>query len=409
MQENVTRCRDLTDLVKNIVLGFCKINVQYTERLDIYGSLHIRADNRDVANFMLNEHCYNNSRASSPTVTSAAQVSHESDGNDDNSQMTRKNLDEHAVKMEPSVGSGENQNASADTNLWQWPDAASTMTSQHQSASFPQSSYSTTQPASAWSSNGSPRDSSAAVSKYLVPGNVLDVKTEPAASDNLLLNDDTIEILDDDCSQDANESETAEFKPGFYSGADEYGADMPYESEDYLQYDDSTSTAYQYSNVSASGYFTKQPSAASSAKRGRPRKASLPSVGENVAGSSEKVCDYCQERFASDDELSRHFMQYHQCTMPPADVRQQKHRKTHVDQAPGSQLSGSAEVVVQMYKCRVCGQIFRSRDGLNNHENVKHTGSRRYRCNFCSEEFLTRQNAYLHRVKFHRLKVRKTQ
>ena len=86
MQENITRCRDLTDLVKNIVLGFCKINVQYTECLDIYGSLHIRADNRDVANFMLNEHCYNNSGASSPTVTSAPQVSQESEDNADNSQ-----------------------------------------------------------------------------------------------------------------------------------------------------------------------------------------------------------------------------------------------------------------------------------------------------------------------------------
>jgi len=420
MQENVTRCRDLTDLVKNIVLGFCKINVQYNERLDIYGSLHIRADGRDVANFMLNEHCYNNSRTSSPTVTSAPQVCQESESNDDNSQSrhVQKNLEDHAVKMEPSVGNGENQSDSTDTNLWQWPDAES-MTSQQQSASFSRPLYSSTQPVSAWSSNSSPHNSSA-VSKYLVPGNVSDVKTEPAVSDNLLLNDDTIEILDDDptdCIQDddcvANESETAEFKPEFFNGADDYGAEMPYEYENYQQYTDSTATADQYSNVSASGYFRKQPRPANSAKRpsvGRPCKASLPSVGRNITSNSEKVCDYCQERFASDAELSAHFIQYHQCTMPPAESRQRKHRKTHVDQVPGSQLAGNpAEIVVQMYKCRVCGQIFRSRDGLNNHENVKHSGSRRYRCNFCSEEFLTRQSAYLHRVKFHRLLVRKMQ
>jgi len=409
------RCRDLTNLVKNIVIGFCKINVPYAERLDIYGSLHFRADDCDIANFMLNEHCYNNSAASSPTVTSAQSLTPEAEGNDEDTSQgghgSQKSVPAHTVKTETSAMAADTQNDSSNLQHWQWPDAE-LVTSQDQPRSFSQPSGTTDQPTSSWSSNSASLNFGT-VSKYFPSSAGPDgdgrVKTEAAVNGNQLLNDGIIEITDDDMSESGQDNnyinndvtDPTEFKPEFLKTEDGYDAEMPYEYEDYLQYDDASAAGYQYSNVSANSYFSQQPRAANSANRRR--KSNL---SQNIPSTSEKICKYCRERFVSDAELSAHFLQYHQCTMPPANQKR-KTQSHQIDPVPSGQLVH--ENIVQMYRCRFCGQMFKSLDGLRNHENVKHSGSKRYRCSFCSEEFLTRQAAYVHRVKFHRLLVRKMQ
>lgn len=50
---------NLSELMKKIVLAFCEVNVKFASRLDIYGSIHVRADDCDVTSFVLNEHTYN--------------------------------------------------------------------------------------------------------------------------------------------------------------------------------------------------------------------------------------------------------------------------------------------------------------------------------------------------------------
>jgi len=405
------QCGNLTDLVKNIVLGFCKINVPYADRLDVYGSVHIRADGCDVANFMLNEHCYN-SRASSPTVTSAQPVDHELAGNDGNSRdgshVSQKNLQKVTVKPETSA-----ENEKTDWSQWQWSETESAAVRQQTAV------RSNDQPVNAPLDNVS--HGSSVMSKNCisdaatdVKGHAVDVKCEKldaeaavntAVNDDNLSNDGSVEILDDDPAE-YDDDDDSEYKPDFVKTEEECESEMSFGYDDFAQYDNPSASVYQYSNASSNSYLSNQPRAGSSAKR---LKASASSVGQNARSSSEKICAFCRERFVSDAELYAHFQQYHQCNRPPG----HKSRKTssrHMDQTPNSMVTvGTEENVVKMYKCRFCGQLYRSQDGLRNHENVNHSRNKRYQCNFCSQEFLTRQAAYTHRIKFHRLLSRKMQ
>jgi len=408
------RGSNLTELVKNIVLGFCKINVPYAERLDVYGSLHIRADDCDIANFMFNEHSYN-SRATSPTVTSAQPIDQELGGNNGNLRDTDKNQQKHTVKTEISVSTEENH------NRWQWSDPE--LATVQCQKSYLQPLCSTSQPVSATATSGN----SVSESKYFVSGAVSDVEgrhvkcegydTEATVSNDQLSNDGSIEILDSDPADYRQDTgyvndditQSTDFKPQFLEPGEQAEANMPFSYDDFAQYDDSNVTAYQYPNMSTTNYQSKQPRAAYSAKRFKP---SASSVRQNMPSTSEKTCEYCQESFISDAQLSVHFQQYHQCTMPQVNSqnRRRKTQSRRIDQTHNNAISGSMEEnVVKMYKCRFCGQIFKSMDGLRNHENVKHSHSKTYRCSFCSQEFLTRQSAYTHRIKFHRLLIRKMQ
>ena len=57
LMENSILMSNLTELVKKIIISFCKTNVQFQTRLEILGSIHVRSDNKDVVAFVLNEHC----------------------------------------------------------------------------------------------------------------------------------------------------------------------------------------------------------------------------------------------------------------------------------------------------------------------------------------------------------------
>lgn len=57
MSRDQVLCANLNELVKKLLLTFCEVNVNFEHHLDIYGSIHIRADNQDVISMMLNERC----------------------------------------------------------------------------------------------------------------------------------------------------------------------------------------------------------------------------------------------------------------------------------------------------------------------------------------------------------------
>ena len=48
-------CADLDQLLLRTIQSFCEVNVQYDRSLQIQGSIHIRADNEEIASFLLNE------------------------------------------------------------------------------------------------------------------------------------------------------------------------------------------------------------------------------------------------------------------------------------------------------------------------------------------------------------------
>lgn len=390
MQKDIDRqCANLPELVKNIVLGFCKINVPYTRCLDIYGSMHIRADDQDTVSFMLNEHCYS-SRASSPTITSAQPVDQESEGNDaglTGDQGSCNKQQKYSVKKENSAETTENQCGTADWSAW--PDVESA-TVQHQ----PLSCANDQPVGDTLNDTGTVSEdftfSAASGAEGRIKRELMD--SEAAEEDDS--SSGSVEILDDDPT-DYDYDPNSEMKPEFFRSEEDYEAEMPFGYDGFAKYDESVD---QYSNIATNTYPHSESYMGNTANRCKPGAASV-----------QKTCAYCQERFGSDAELFAHFKQYHQCARPPV-RRMRKTFSRQVDQTPNSIVNVSADAnVIQMFKCRFCDQLFRSRDGLANHENVKHSRNKRYQCNFCSEEFLTRQAAYTHRVKFHRLLSRRMQ
>lgn len=410
---------NLNNIIKNVLLGLCKINVPYDERLDIYGSLHIRADNCDVANFMLNEHFLNSPRAGSPAVTSGCPVDQELAENDNDNvhdgQTSQTNVQSSDIKTEVVVGSLEAYPNGVD--LLSGTETAT----QPQQGSVPQASN-TSQSVGSWSST-EVTHASGTVSRYF---GETDIKSEisdtaTAVHDDRSPTDGVVEILDDDDDDTDNYTENTDylnndtraipdFKSCLFKTEEDYQTEMrnynPYSN--FNRYDNSNaSSPYRYSNASTN--YNGQSPVGHSAKRFKP---GAYSGGQNVPSSLEKICEYCEERFNSDAQMSAHYLQYHQCPVPQMNSQKRK-RKTRVHQIPQEpsvHLSSNAEGnVVQMFKCRFCEQMFRSRDGLHNHENVKHSRTKCYQCSFCSMEFLTRQAAYSHRVNFHRLLVKKSQ
>ncbi|ESO07992.1 hypothetical protein HELRODRAFT_169710 [Helobdella robusta] len=86
----------LTELVKKFVLSFCQVNVEYSERLDVFGSIHVRCDDCDVVAFVLNERCYRNEGDGNSKKSSNAHQSQtikkEVVNNEDNPADKHKNL-----------------------------------------------------------------------------------------------------------------------------------------------------------------------------------------------------------------------------------------------------------------------------------------------------------------------------
>lgn len=123
--------------------------------------------------------------------------------------------------------------------------------------------------------------------------------------------------------------------------------------------------------------------------------------------SSEKICVYCLKIFHSNLEMSQHIQQEHNSGFPLLENTEERPYRPRYQNAYA--YGGSELDVDRQLTCSVCSLSFRSLDGLRCHENSKHSRNKLYKCQFCTQSFLTRQAAYTHRMKFHRLIPRKPQ
>jgi len=71
--------KNLCEVLKKIVLAFCEVNVDFSSRLDVYGSIHVRADDTDITNFVLNEHTFRPQEVPDNPVDSSLYERHTSD------------------------------------------------------------------------------------------------------------------------------------------------------------------------------------------------------------------------------------------------------------------------------------------------------------------------------------------
>ena len=80
-------CGDLTELLKRTITSFCEINVDFNNDLEILGSIHIRADRKEVSSpthsyvqphpwFNICQNSYQSRRASSPSFVLPYQKLH---------------------------------------------------------------------------------------------------------------------------------------------------------------------------------------------------------------------------------------------------------------------------------------------------------------------------------------------
>lgn len=121
--------------------------------------------------------------------------------------------------------------------------------------------------------------------------------------------------------------------------------------------------------------------------------------------SSEKICVYCLKIFHSNLEMSQHIQQEHNSGFPLLENNEERPYRPRYQNAYA--YGGSELDIDRQLTCSVCSLSFRSLDGLRCHENSKHSRNKLYKCQFCTQSFLTRQAAYTHRMKFHRLIPRK--
>jgi len=136
--------------------------------------------------------------------------------------------------------------------------------------------------------------------------------------------------------------------------------------------------------------------------------------GFKRSASAANVCGYCMKKCATSVQLRIHVQRHHKATehlkneeqgypsgQSPAQASPSGYfPQTALPQQPQQTGEGGVDRLV----CSACDLSFKSLDGLRCHENSKHSMNKVYHCQFCSQAFLTRQAAYTHRVRFHRVK-----
>ena len=523
-------CTNLADLVKKILLAFCEVNVSFSQRLDIYGSIHVRSDDSDVTCFLLNEHCYRHASPANDIDAESVFTRHvssrrgsvscsvsttrnvvqpdRSSGGVGNIPMTIASVpikkSSNNVRSKQFTGGNDDYSAARNSDVFSQrlspgfatnavPDQSPSHWSTKDGGNL-RSGGST--PMHATMTHGQPvfpepvptkfEDTLTRSSGQLLPphSSASVVPTDSAVADD---NDDAERNRDAwDVSEINDEMDDDDSPPSELT--DEIGVDirnsstakvgeadgqalvkvepssgdvLDFESEDDLggiperspseggddykygmlsqSYSSpgaisshqlqsysgtSRSGGYQQSDLYAQAAWLQSSLALQQMAAAAPLSVSnaitcidrSPSVQQDVK-PSDKICGYCMKSFSSGLQLRIHIQRQHigasssaldylpstvgmvSPQSVPTRIRRQHHLYT------------SSPIDIQeaeKFSCSVCSQPFRSLDGLRCHENSKHSRNKLYRCQFCTQAFLTRQAAYTHRIKFHRVTPKKT-
>lgn len=410
--ESIGLSASLENLVKKILLAFCEVHVSFGQRLDIYGSIHLRTDDCDLVSFVLNEHSY---KRLDP-------------GTDSNQLGTAG-----AVGLTRYISSVK-EVSPVETFRHNVPRSNANCSDDSGESCATKSGPDDTD-----NRNDSKRTLNAPGRRVGTPTGVQHVKRGPSR-----------EGLDDEGGGDVqryateephgvqgfpDETETWE-ETNFEMGNGTVVPDEQMTSCSYIkqerEHDDSTvvkteavnendvidiasddetyeqSEEYAYNSLAYDNSGLYPGYALPSVPNSQSETYSQSEWRQNAIGGSatsvakpltHRMCQFCLKSFTSSIQLRLHIQRYH--SAPESSTNWQRQRI-----ASGSAVSNSVSSDKKL-TCSICMLSFKSLDGLRCHENSKHSRNKVYNCQFCAQFFLTRQAAYTHRIKFHRLKVRK--
>src|SRR6218665_566988 len=433
---------NLQDLVKKVLLAFCEIHVTYTHRLDIYGSIHVRSDDSDLTCFVLNEHSYKETdvrsnesdgsltryvssiNGNSPVETVCHQNSNVS-GQVSVSTPNRNSSGQAAetsarVLLSRESNSGyeghrrlppKDGKANRATVKVETPSARKRVSS---GAADPVSDvdepFSDVRNAPSITPDSKPQDMSAEAEPWpestLYPADQQHeshyeqktasyIKNEEQEDDNLV----TVKF------EPANESEVIElgsdeegYDPANEAAAFPYGQSAYDNSGMYPGYSMSSTSHSRSSGYSRAGWMQNSASFQSPDES----EQAFAAVNSTInRPPPQRICSYCTKCFTTTVQLRMHVQRYHSADPARAGARTGSRRRQGTS---GAGSPGGASDADKRLTCSICLLSFRSLDGLRCHENSKHSRNKVYNCQYCSQFFLTRQAAYTHRTKFHRMK-----
>lgn len=472
---------NLNDLVKKILLAFCEVHVTFFQRLDIYGSIHVRSDDNDLTSFVLNEHCYKQETDLSNGEAGSVLTKHVSSANGNattvqtvyhhqpslnSASKTQQKARSLEADSPAKPSSGEQGGGRHDVPASILPAPRRRIFERFGGAKCgAETAFVSREPrrarlvadaenvAAEEGSDGLHDDDATEVK----PGASFEQTEEEEEEGNMsrdvggnsaynsVREEDDIPRIHDHqikAEREFNDDDgraVVKFEQSIENDVIDLGGSDEEESYDrsgtdglYPTYDSSVynSGLYQGFMSAAVGMNPSvlfpcattawMPNDASSyqtpAQNDAHYKTSKRTVDSSgtVVPASEKLCTYCLKCFATNIQLKLHVQRYHRPSAAPestssANVVPGWRRRPHALAAPAPAAATSdADAATRQLTCSVCSLTFRSLDGLRCHENSKHSRNKLYRCQFCAQIFLTRQAAYTHRTKFHRLTPKKT-
>lgn len=433
---------NLQDLVKKVLLAFCEVHVSFTHRLDIYGSIHVRSDDSDLTCFVLNEHsykqtdvrnkesgsdltryissvngnsavetvCHQNSNFSGQVLTSTPNRKASSQ----TAEMNAKALS----SCEPDSGH-ENHRAldtkgeRATSKAIEKAETRSIMVRTRSAAADPVSDLdepsSDVPRASSVTPDTKPHDISTEAETW--PESTYDPIDEQDPSHYIqktgsFIKNEEVEEGHDSLAtvklEPANENEIIELE------SDEEGYDQSNQAMfAYGQSGYDNSGMYQgypsssAPNAHSDGYSQVTWMQSSTSFQSPDDSQAFAAMNNTNKPPPQKFCNFCLKCFTTTVQLRMHIQRYHSTTpaLEGANAGWRRRQGT----LGGAAAPGTPGTDKRL-TCSICMLSFRSLDGLRCHENSKHSRNKVYNCQFCSQVFLTRQAAYTHRTKFHRMK-----
>ena len=392
-------CANLQELIKKIILSFCEVNVKYQHQLELYGSVHVRADGEDICGFLLNEQSHQTDNLGDDVVTRKISNSHGRHSDKNNPIVSQQQPKVHASQEV------ESQSIPDDTN--------------------------SIEILSDCEESKPDLEEIAATQKKEICDLTRDFENVTDNEQRITMTHPIVDLRTNrqDCPPDQfSLPPLIVINPDVPNQKDSASEAIP--------------TELYNTNIGAA------PTSRAPTSQPRVQTATTPNVSArlNDRESENKYCAFCLKQFTSNLLLKLHLQRWHSqqltmitksdnnsntcncklcgsvfvsydmyckhpcLTVPAGSVLQLKcslcsetfknriHLKRHLKNIHGEKSFG--------YKCTVCSSVLSTKDGLQCHMNSKHSRNRVWTCSICVNKiFFSRQALYNHRKTTHSSKT----
>ena len=406
-------CANLADLVKKTLLAFCEINVTFTTRLEIRGSVHVQADGDDVASFLLDERCVrqpaagDDKRSSDRSEQSVSTLRPDAEPKYkcvtpntsrpfDWRPRKRRRTEQHDTEIGSDLGNEliERQSScDVDTPvvIEDESDECTDFLPAGDGQEHPTNSVSDRD----WSVHEGPANhvKSETVSSCIVnkASDVVDSELRPMATAAPTDSKDAA-ALNPSADYQVNEPMHVKREPTddnfrtaqTFSDVGGVALDNIYQADYDLMDVGVSPVEARFACVLCSERFTTRIRLDVHMSHWHRQ---VPAV-DGGGGGSDVRCLVCQSTFATSETLAQHAASCHfNCRLCSKFFSTKQARDSHF----------RADHQLVRYTCPVCCVRFKTKDGFRCHVNSQHSRSKPYDCAICQRRYYTRQGLYSHR------------